>query len=242
MKHFLLALFSCLALSSALSAQTKYDLPPGSVVIETAQVAPRRTLILWMLYPEKYSHEEDFYSCPDQTRGNYYKGVTHLSLIDTKTFKTINSIEIAGDDPRNTRYVSIPYLIERFFYQVPVINSKKEGKPQIMALQDFNGDGKAQEFALFDREACQGVDTTLIGYDEKHDKVIQYPVELNNNGKTENVYWVDELFFKKPTSRGNCNYSIDYSGRGGTLDKYEVHYDKTHIKFVGSLRSVNTGS
>ena len=47
-----------------------------------------------------------------------------------------------------------------------------EARPTILWLKDYNGDGKAFEFALFEAEACMGLQTTLIGYSEKQDRVI----------------------------------------------------------------------
>jgi hypothetical protein len=43
------------------------------------------------------------------------------------------------------------------------------------------------------------------------------------------------LFSEKPTSPGSWKYEIDYRGRGGSLDKYEIHYDKQAERFEGKL-------
>ena len=73
----------------------------------------------------------------------------------------------------------IPYHIQKgFYYHVEGVPKGKEGKPTIMWLKDYNGDGHAWEFALFDAIACMGLPTTLIGYSEAQDRVIQYPVDL----------------------------------------------------------------
>ena len=58
------------------------------------------------------------------------------------------------------------------------VAKEAEGKPTIMWLKDYNGDGTAWEFALFNAEACMGLATTLIGYSERQDKVIQYQTQL----------------------------------------------------------------
>jgi hypothetical protein len=41
------------------------------------------------------------------------------------------------------------------------------GKPKIMLLKDYNGDGEALEFALFDAWTCSDLVTTLIGYSRR---------------------------------------------------------------------------
>jgi hypothetical protein len=50
------------------------------------------------------------------------------------------------------------------YYHVEGVSKDREGKPAIMRMRDYNGDGKALEFALFDALACMGLETTLIGY------------------------------------------------------------------------------
>ena len=138
-----------------------------------------------------------------------------------------------------------PYKIRSdYYYHVEGVPKETEGKPTIMWLRDYNGDGKAWEFALFDAQACMGLATTLIGYSERQDKVIQYQTHLNVNdskGKrsTTTESWTDYLFSKKPTRPGSWKYEIDYRGRGGVLAKYEIHYDKQTERFEGKL--VETG-
>jgi hypothetical protein len=85
-----------------------------------------------------------------------------------------------------------------------------------------------------------GLSTALFGYSERQDKVIQYETHLNlkesggkRSSKTER--WTDYLFSKKPQSPGSWKYEIDYRGRGGSLDRYEIHYDKTTERFEGTL-------
>ena len=46
---------------------------------------------------------------------------------------------------------------------------------------------------------------------------------------------MDYLFAQKPVRPGNWSYKIDYTGRGGTLDSYDVHYDPSREKFFGTL-------
>lgn len=194
--------------------------------------------------PVKHPHDKmiegEEYTCPDVTRGSYYSGRIYLTLVNSATNKTINTLEIRGDAEGNfPNEIDIPYAIRGgYYYAVPNSSKTIERKPQIMALKDYNDDGKALEFALFDAEACQGLATTLIGYSEKQDKVIQYPIQLTAGGKLQTIYWIDYLFSKKSLREGIWKYSIDYRGRGGTLDKYEIRYDKQQEKFVGTLKSV----
>lgn len=223
-----------------------YGLEPGAQVIEVRPIQstrhPHRALILWMLNPKKLPRDypDEPYTCPEYTRGSHYQGPTRVSLLNTKTNQIINTIKIIGDGGEDS--FDIPYHIQKgFYYHVEGVPRGKEGKPTIMWLKDYNGDGHAWEFALFDAIACMGLPTTLIGYSEPQDKVMQYPVELTvlagHKSTTATVLWVDYLFSKPPQRPGFWRYAIDYRGRGGTLDEYEVHYKAGEEKFSARLVS-----
>ena len=229
-----------------------YELPPGGQMIEVQPIRsgkhPQRALMLWMLNPQKVPRDtpDDPYSCPEYTRGSHYQGPTRVSLVDSQTKKIINTIKI--QDPLEGKDTfDIPYRIESgLYYHVAGVAKGKEGKPTIMWLKDYNGDGHAWEFALFDAIACMGLPTTLIGYSEAQDRVIQYPVELTiDSGKkksTRVAHWVDYLFSRPPEKPGFWKYAIDYRGRAGTLDTYEVRYLPQAEKFTGRLTSTGDDS
>ncbi len=226
-------IFLLLVLSANLFAQ---DIPKSAVILEKKNVTTKRQLVLWMANATKHPRDADdeIYTCPDQTRGHYYSGIAFVSLFDTKSKKLINTLEIDLNEEIN---LDLPYLIHAGYYKVPTLNKRKEGKPVIMNLQDYNADGKSFEFAIFNAIACMGLETTLVGYSEKQDRLIQYPIELKTKDKTYNGFWADELFGNKPRS-GVWKYQIDYRGRGGTLDKYAFRYDSVNEKFVGQLVSI----
>ena len=212
------------------------DIPKSAVILEKANVTPSRQLVLWMPNPTENPRDaEEIYTCPEETRGHYYSGVAKVSLIDVQTKKTINTIEI---DTNGENSLDLPYLIKRGYYKVLKVDKNKEGKPVLMNLKDYNADRKPYEFALFNALACMGLDTTLIGYSQKQDKVIQYGIELKINDKTSNGFWADYLFGHKPNKHGFWIYQIDYRGRAGSLDKYEFRYDKKSEKFIGKLYSL----
>lgn len=230
-----------------------YGLPPGAQVIEVqpiqSQKYPQRALILWMLNPQKVPRDnpDDPYTCPEYTRGSFYQGPTRVSLVDQKTKKITNTIKIITEYLGGEDSFDIPYRIQKgFYYHVEGAAKGKEGKPTIMWLKDYNGDGHAWEFALFDAIACMGLPTTLIGYSESQDRVMQYPVELTTvSGKkstTSLVHWVDYLFSKSPKRPGFWQYAIDYRGRAGSLDEYEVRYRPGEEKFVARMVSKGDGS
>jgi hypothetical protein len=224
-----------------------YGLPSGAVIIETRPVSSHRSLLLWMLNPTRNPRENpgELYTCPEETRGSYYSGRTRVSLVDTKASRIINTVKIKEDEEMEGVSVEgdgefdIPYKIHRGYYHVARVSKGLEGKPTVMFLKDYNGDGKALEFALFDAEACMGLQTTLIGYSESQDKVIQYPISLTvlkkGARKIENGHWADYLFSRKQISPGHWKYEIDYRGRGGTLDKYEFRYNKAAERFEGTV-------
>ncbi len=246
---------------------TGYELPSGAVIIEEQSLEsenhPDRALILWMVNPTRNppritkEDPEEPYTCPDATRGSCYSGPTRVSLLNTRTRTVINTIEIKDRDFEDmdsyeefegmdgneelANSFDIPYAIRKgYYYKVEGdARESEEVKPHIMWLRDYNGDGNALEFALFDAQACMGLPTTLIGYSEWQDRVIQYPIYLDVEGddghSTELLTWCDYLFSKQPISPGYWKYEINYSGRGGSLDKYEIRYDAQCEMFVGKL-------
>jgi hypothetical protein len=232
MHKFLFILF---LFSLNLLAQT---LPKSAVILEKANVTATRQIILWMPNPKKNprSENDDFYACPDETRGSYYSGIAKISLVDIKTKKIINTLQIEGFEDET---LDLPYLIkDKGYYKVSELNKTNDGKPNLLNFNDYNNDGKLHEFILFDKVACIGLGTTLIGYSEMQDKVIQYQTELKIDGKTSNEFWVDNFFGQKVNKQGVWKYEVDYRGRGGALEKYEIRYDKKREMFYGTRTSI----
>ena len=222
--------------------------PKGAVILETQTLISarhgNRTLVLWMLNPKKNPYSlgaSEPYTCPDETRGSYYSGPTRVSLIDSSTDRIINTIKVESYDSGGDDSLDLPYDIRRgYYYRVDTVSRRtRQGKPKIMWLRDYNGDGKPLEFALFDAPACMGLQTTLIGYSEKDDKVKQYAIYVaaseRRTSSTETLFWIDYLFSYKPQSPRYWKYEIDYRGRGGSLDKWEVTYDQRQERFHGTV-------
>jgi hypothetical protein len=219
-------------------------LPKGATVLEEHNLSKHRKLVLWMPNAIKTPNEEDidFYTCPTQTRGSFYSGDVRVTLIDTSTGRVLNTLHLKGGDsinasPPSLDAMDLPYAIKSgYYYYVPNGSTKFERKPLIMNLKDYNGDGKALEFALFDAMACVGLGTTLIGYSESKDRVIQYPITVHAPEGTTKEYWLDSLFSKKPVRPKYWRYNVDYRGREGTLDMFTVKYDPEREGFVATIR------
>jgi hypothetical protein len=218
------------------------------VVIERVSIPGlihgNRELVLWMVAPVKHDRGEfapnDGYSCPEETLGSYYSGPTRISLVDSESGRSINTISILHDGQTEDSF-DIPYrILPGYYYQVPGKPPGVEGKPALLALRDLNGDGLALETAFYEKQSCMGLPITLIGYSRKRDRVIQYPVQLRRgeSARPETMLWVDYLFAESPASPGHWVFKVDYRGRGGCLDSYDVRYDRVQEKFRGTLRSL----
>jgi hypothetical protein len=234
--------------TSASSQRSVEELPSGALVIEQrtlgAEGHPNRTLVLWMLKPEKHPDgygRDDLYNCPDQTRGSYYEGPTRVSLVNAETGKLINTIKIK-DYAEQADKLEVPYAIRKgYYYEVEGKPGKtEEARPRLLLLKDYNGDGKALEFALFDALACMGLRSTLIGYSERQDKVIQYSIRLtqveSKKKSVETLSWCDYLFAEKPKAPGFWEYKVDYRGRAGPLAEYEIRYNSSNEVFEGKCK------
>jgi len=242
-------LFAALLLMSSTAARPAdtLALPAEAVVIERTQIPQSihrdRELVLWMLSPEMHDRgaysESNGYTCREMTLGSYYSGPTRISLADTRTGAFINTIQLRYAN-RSKDTFDIPYrILADFNYLVPGHEKGFEGKPALLSLRDLNGDGLALEATFFEAEACMGLETTMIGYSPRQDAVIQYHVELRVAGMSmpRDLTWVDYLFSEHPTRPRHWSFTIDYTGRGGTLDRYDVHYDRSRERFFGALRS-----
>jgi hypothetical protein len=234
-----------------------FDIDPGrglpreATVLEARRVPskahPDRGLVLWMESPQKnprVAYPDEPYTCPEKTRGSFYSGRAFVSLVDVKTLRVLDTLAIEGADSEGDVEggIDLPYqILAGSYYLVEHPGKSKEGKPTLLDLRDVNGDGRAQEFVLYDAFACMGLGTTLIGYSEKQDQMIQYPVfltsEEDGEKTTDKLLWADYLFSKKPVEKGHWRYEIDYSGRGGCVDSYDVRYDAASESFKGTLRS-----
>ena len=256
----LLALPPLATAAPATAIAAPVGLPSGSLVVEMQLVAASRprALALWMLNPEKnpsswVEDPEYDYTCPEYTRGSHYRGATRVSLIDATSGSIINTVEVKDEDLKGEDSFDVPYAIKKgYAYKVEGAPKRgAEAKPILLALEDYNRDGKAHEFVLAVAQACMGLNTTLIGYSARQDKVVQYPIELEleEDGKTtkETSLWFDYLFSyempgasvyksEKAPKGGRWKFENDYRGRGGALYEYDLRYDKENEIFTGTVR------
>jgi hypothetical protein len=219
------------------------SLPSGAVVIETAQLPrsahPNRALVLWMEHPVSHDdyHEPEAYTCPDYTRGSYFSGPTRVSLVNTRSGAVINTVhveELWTEVPNDS--FDVPYRIRPFCYRVDRPGRNGEGKPKIINLKNYTGDGPPLEFALFDAQNCSITKTSLIGYSVPGDRVIRYPIHLDEWIGEHNiaVFWLDDLFTHQPVEPGQWHYQKQFVDVENT---YDVRYGPAREEFTGTVLS-----
>lgn len=160
-------LMSCvvgLSASQSFAQSNIRGVPEDAIVVETRRLVstshPNRMLVLWMVTPRKnqtnYAWDE-VYSCPEQSRGSHYSGPTRVSLVDLANGKLINTISVFTGDGEADSF-DLPYQIRKgHYYRVPVmVKTGIEAKPNLIWLKDYNGDGKALEFAFIRRSRLYG--------------------------------------------------------------------------------------
>jgi len=201
---------------------------------------PHRALVLWMPSSTRYPHPQGKpYTCADNTRGSYYRGPARVSLLDTGADTVINTLRIPEwRDGIDT--FDIPFRIRGgLHYYAPAATEQTEGKPVILYLYDYNGDGLALEFALFDAVGCTGLKTALIGYIPKRDSVVWYAVKLavtrGVRTTTEIYRWTDYLFSKNPVAPGEWEFTVTDTLHGGAQDNYKFSYDLKKMRFHGQV-------
>jgi len=248
MRTTLSAFIILCALACVAQAQTRrppYGLPAGARVIEEQPFdlggSKKRALVLWMVRPTRWPRDsEESYTCPEETRGSFYRGPARVSLVDAGTRRVINTLKIVQEYSQGEDEFDLPFRIKAGGpYHVERITEGREGRPTIMWLRDYNGDGRTHEFALFDALACMGLETALFGYSERQDGVIQYPFHVESGDgvkKSKEVrHWMDYVFAREPDAPGRWKYEIDYRGRGGALDRHEIRYNPSLERFEGSV-------
>jgi len=221
--------------------------PEDVKVVEFREVPqsthPNRALILWMTELEDFPRDEEPepYTCPEDSRGWFYRGRTRVSLVDTLSDRIINTVEVKIPFIGGWRdEFDIPYRILPKFYRVDPPLRAGEGKPVIMDLKDFNGDGKPLEFALFNATSCSSVETQLIGYSEHQDRVIQYPIHLQGDwyeGRDPTLLWLDSFLLHKPVRTGMWRYARHYNS--GATATFDIRYDAEAECFRGTVQWEN---
>jgi len=201
-------------------------LPAAAVVLEERQLPsnnhPPRALVLWMLSPQPSecpSAEDYAPSCPDETRGCYWRGPTRVSLIDPVHRRVINTVNITepvnGEDsfdvPRRL-YSNGPYHVDH------------DHRPTILWLRDYNHDGVRTEFALFDRETCSDLFTALFGHSSRQDRVIQYRVRTSDPEGDGDIMWPEALFATSRRRDGVWRYELAWPPGDVPCRKCEARY------------------
>ena len=158
--------------------------------------------------------------------------------MDTSRDKIVNTVEVkiplmGGWEDQ----FDIPYRIKPTYYRVDAPLRAGEGRPVIMNLKDYNGDGEALEFAVFDAQSCAVVQTQLIGYSKNSDSVVQYPIDLKGEWYDERdptVMWLDKFLLQEPVRKGVWKYSRHYNS--GATAIFEISYDAASERFRGTVQ------
>jgi hypothetical protein len=228
-------------------------LPDGAVLLEEQSLPvwahADRALVLWVWpsqdkplhWRERFAEigaipeeDEDGYTCPEQATGHshFYRTRTRVSLVDTRSRQVLNTmpVQLGGIDE-----FDIPFLIRPgYFYEVLGQPPQGAGKPHILALKDFNGDGKALEFAFYWMESCTGPQSMVFGYSQRQDRVILYQFLLRDqsSGKQGAEIWMLRFTFQKPISRMHWRYD-DWYNTGDDI-KYDFRYVQERERFEGT--------
>jgi len=200
-----------------------------------------RALVLWMCNAEK--HEDDFdpqvYTCPDQTTGHFYRGVTRISLVDPRNNQVINTVPVVSSETNRSTF-DIPYKIHGGFYHVEgPLNEYGEGTPRLLWLRDYIGGGAPLQFAFFNAFNCTIVETTLFGYSKSRDRVVNYPIHLTEHDGTSvthrDTVWLNHFMLRKALRPGYWKWQV--RGQDGST-RYEVKYDRAKEAFDGKTVTV----
>lgn len=212
-------------------------LPVGARVIETADVTAiagrPRTMVLWMERPARHSGGPEY--CGTSVHGDFFEGPTRLSLLSPGDPSLINTIDILGrgtDGVGARDSFQIPFFVSNDYYHVPRPNASGRGTPEILHLQDFTGDGELAQFVLFMYDACGIVSTSVLGYAQQSDRVVQYPVEVTDAGGKHVESWVEQIFATKAVQPGRWKFSWRPGHGSEEILNEDVSFDRAKQVFV----------
>jgi hypothetical protein len=246
--HALLATLAAGRLASAQEAPDesfKALLPAGAEVIETADlsatVSKPRVMVLWMLNPKRENWPRPTAvndgCCGDIIHGDFgvsWQGQTRLSLINPEEMKLINTIEVREGCitcGRDADRFTLPLCVLDPFPRGRTSASGRVGKPN-MNLADFTGEGLKVQFALYVFEAYGIADTGVFGYEQRSDRVVQYPIELQSSEGPLKGLWVEQAFAREPTGPGYWKFSWEPGhGSPGRICE-DVRFDRKRRLFV----------
>jgi hypothetical protein len=128
----------------------------------------------------------------------------------------------------------LPYRVDRSYYFVPRLGKDQEGRPQLLHLRDFTGEGRAAQFPLFAYEACGIASASLYGYRPVKDRVVQYQVEVVERGKRRVASSAAEIFSSRAVRPGAWTFEW-YPGHGSEVTYRDiVRFDAKRQIFVNT--------
>src|SRR5260221_7856055 len=206
-------------------------LPTGATVVETtilsSGVSADRMLVIWVVGIRRECPPgwRDGWGCWDNTRGCHYQGPTRVSLVDTKGSRIINTLSIASSWTGEDAF-QLPYEVRA---GGPYRSGGRFGRPRLLELKDYNGDGVAAEFALYQTITCSDLLSSLIGYSQKQDRVIQYPIQVtfetyDHQVPSSTTNWAELLFATAPVAPGRWRFAEDHPGSYTNLAAH-IHFE-----------------
>lgn len=152
-----------------------FGFPENCIFYEYSELksTPLRAIALVIEKPKFTIDLDDVYSCPSEITGHgFVCGKAYFVLLDPKSRQTLDtcpSIVYQVLAPPACR--EFPFSICKGYSYQSNGSPEKEGLAQILAFQDFDRDGLATEFPIFEHGACGFKLTAIIGYNPKADKI-----------------------------------------------------------------------
>ncbi len=190
-------------------AQT-ISLPAGGKLIASAQIpgAPGRGVAVWMTKAERLQagrHD----GCLGAKFGDHWHGLASVSLVDWMSKRILQTLAVESD------------------LEIQISVGWKPG------FRDFTGEGKAWQFPLARYVNCEELETALIGYDAKRDRMRQYEVEEIEPGERPyRSLWITGLFLRPQSGPGAWKYGFDMGHGADVHLDWDVRFDKARQVFV----------
>ena len=214
-------------------------LPEGSEVLEQVGLPAEepRVAVLWMMTPQTIDPDPDpdvAGNCPDAVMGRRLRGLTAVSLVDTGALRLINTVAIHRGNELDSFEIPIRASADGY-YAVPKTDKFGLGRPRILNLRDYTGEGVEAQFPLFSYEGCGLSSGTMLGYSQILDKIVQYPVTELGGGKSgEDItsFWAEHVFWEQPIQPGHWNFTWDPGHGSDGKIHVDAVFDRDNQRYV----------
>lgn len=197
---------------------------------------------------------EDYETCPTEVFGQgYVCGRVSFALLDPNSKSVLDTCpEISYESPFEPRCHTLPFSIRAGRSYRSDGSNDGAGRVRILTFSDFNRDGIAAEFPIFEYVACGFNVAAIIGYDQRRDQILPFVFNFSATEKdffgqrdgrdttfSVSHNWMPNLPFAALLKKDTFRYHF-YGGHGmETGEVFKIWFNPATGEFDGTLQIVS---